>query len=91
MLAITGEARSKVAPEIPTFKELGYPDMTVDVAYFLLVAKGTPPAIVDKLHGAIDKAMQNPKIKEALGRRGQAVGAAVCWEIGGGKWAARRK
>lgn len=70
MLAITGEARSKVAPEIPTFRELGYPDMTVDVAYFLLAAKGTPPAIVDKLHGAIDKALQTPRIKEALAPQG---------------------
>lgn len=70
MLAITGEARSKVVPEIPTFKELGYPDMTVDVAYFLLAAKGTPPAAVDKLHAAIDKALQTSRIKEALAPQG---------------------
>ena len=70
MLAVTGEKRAGVLPDIPTFKELGYADMTVDVAYFLLVAKGTPPAIVDKLHGAIDKAMQTSKIKEALAPQG---------------------
>ncbi len=66
MLAATGESRSRVLPDIPTFKEAGYPDMTVDVAYFLLAAKGTPQAAVDKLAGAIGKALENPKVKESL-------------------------
>ena len=66
MLAVTGEARAPVLPEIPTFKEAGYPDLTVDVAYFLLAAKGTPQPIVDKLSGAIGKALGNPKVKEVL-------------------------
>jgi tripartite-type tricarboxylate transporter receptor subunit TctC len=70
MIAVTGEARSAVLPDIPTFKEAGYPDMTVDVAYFLLAAKGTPPAAVDKLSAAIAKALQNPKVKEALAPQG---------------------
>ena len=66
MIAVTGETRSRVLPDIPTFKEAGYPDLTVDVAYFLLAAKGTPQAVVDKLSSAIAKALENPKIKEAL-------------------------
>jgi tripartite-type tricarboxylate transporter receptor subunit TctC len=66
MLAVTGDKRAPVLPDIPTFKELGYPDLTVDVAYFLLAAKGTPQAVVDKLAAAIDKALHNPKVKEAL-------------------------
>ena len=66
MLAVTGESRSRVVPDIPTFKEAGYPDMTVDVAYFLLASKGTPQPVVDKLSGAIGKALENPKVKEAL-------------------------
>ncbi len=66
MLAVTGETRARVVPDIPTFKELGYPDMTVDVVYFLLAAKGTPQPIVDKLAGAIGKALASPKVKETL-------------------------
>lgn len=66
MLAVTGDARARVLPDIPTFKEVGYPDLTVDIAYFLLAAKGTPQPVVDKLHGAVDKALQNSKIKETL-------------------------
>ena len=66
MIALTGEVRSKALPDVPTFKESGYPDLTVDVAYFLLAAKGTPAAAIDKLHAAIDKALQNQKVKDAL-------------------------
>jgi len=66
MIAVTGDTRVRVLPEIPTFKEAGYADLTVEVAYFLLAPKGTPQPVVDKLAGAVDKALQNPKIKEAL-------------------------
>jgi len=70
MIAVTGESRAGVVPDVPTFKEAGYPDLTVEISYFLMAAKGTPKPIVDKLYGAIDKALQNPKIKETLKSQG---------------------
>ena len=70
MIAVTGDMRAGVLPDVPTFKEAGYPDLTVEIAYFLMAAKGTPQPIVDKLHRAIDKALQNPKIKETLAAQG---------------------
>jgi tripartite-type tricarboxylate transporter receptor subunit TctC len=66
MLAVTGDTRARVLPDVPTFKEAGYPDLTVDVVYFLLAAKGTPQPVVDKLSGAIGKALENPKVNDAL-------------------------
>ena len=90
MLAVTGDTRARVLPDIPTFKELGYPDLTVDVVYFLLSAKGTPQPAVDKLSNAIGKALENPKVKEALLAQGieekrgtpGEVGAYLAGEIG---------
>jgi len=70
MIAVTGETRANVLPDIPTFKEAGYPDLTVEIAYFLVAAKGTPKPIVDKLNSAVDKALQNPKIRETLAAQG---------------------
>lgn len=66
MLAVTGEKRTAVAPDVPTFKELGYPDMVAEVAFYLLAPKGTPQPIVEKLYRAADKAMQNPKALESF-------------------------
>ena len=82
MIAVTGDTRASVLPDIPTFKEAGYPDLTVDVAYFLVAAKGTPQPIVDKLHGAIDKALQNPKVKEALLAQGIEEKRGASSEVG---------
>ncbi len=70
MIAVTGDTRASVAPDVPTFKEAGYPDLTVEISYFLMAAKGTPQPIVDRLYGAIDKALQKPKIKETLAAQG---------------------
>jgi tripartite-type tricarboxylate transporter receptor subunit TctC len=66
MLAVTGDTRARVLPDIPTFREAGFPDLTVDVVYFLLAAKGTPQPVVDKLSTAIGKALENPKVNDAL-------------------------
>jgi tripartite-type tricarboxylate transporter receptor subunit TctC len=70
MIAVTGETRASQLPDIPTFKEAGYPDLTVEIVYFLLAPKGTPKPVIDKLYGAVDQALARPKIKEALFAQG---------------------
>ena len=71
-LASFGATRSKVLPDVPTLKELGY-----DVEYYLWVGifapKGTPPAIVTTLRGAIGKAVQSDQFKAALANAGQEL------------------
>ena len=68
-LASFGAQRSKVLPEVPTMKELGY-----DVTYYLWVGlfapKGTPAPIVATLDGAIDKAVASPQFSGPLGNLG---------------------
>ena len=68
-LALFGGARSKVLPDVPTLKELGY-----DVEYYLWVGlfapKGTPDAIVSTLRGAINKAAHGEQYTTAIGNAG---------------------
>ena len=66
MLAVTGEKRAAVLPDIPTFKEVGYPDLVADVSFYMMAPKGTPQPIVEKLYRATDKALESPRLKESF-------------------------
>ena len=71
-LAVFGATRSKVLPDVPTLKELGY-----DVEYYLWVGifapKGTPAAIVTTLRAAIGKAVQSEQFTTTLANVGQEL------------------
>ena len=53
--AVTSEQRSPAAPEIPTFKELGYPKLVVDTIWGIFAPARTPPAVVERLSKAISQ------------------------------------
>lgn len=67
ILAIAGEQRLEDLPDVPTFKELGYP-IEYSTWQSLCVPRGTPQEIVGKLRLAQEKALAaHPKeIKEGL-------------------------
>jgi tripartite-type tricarboxylate transporter receptor subunit TctC len=52
-IAIAGEARLKNFPNVPTFAELGYPEMLIAAWGSFLVPAGTPEPIVQKLSAAL--------------------------------------
>ncbi len=65
MFAIGSEKRSPDAPDVPTFRELGYPeDFVLTVWYAIVAPPGTPAPIVDWLNRAIVGAMREPAITE---------------------------
>jgi tripartite-type tricarboxylate transporter receptor subunit TctC len=71
-LAVFSAVRSKLLPDVPTLKELGY-----DVEYYLWVGifapKGVDPAIITTLRAAIGKAVQSDQFKTALVNAGQEL------------------
>jgi len=71
-LAITGNARSPLAPEVPTFKELGY-DFNVGVYYGLMGPKAMPAKIVEKLNESVNEALTDKEVVDALTARSGIV------------------
>jgi tripartite-type tricarboxylate transporter receptor subunit TctC len=65
-LAISGVRRSKIAPDVPTMAEAGYPDFKVDSHFVALAPAGTPDAIADLLEREIRQATQAPDLQEKL-------------------------
>lgn len=69
-LAIAWPERLKELPDVPTFKELGYTQINQPSWYGLLAPANTPKEIVDTLHKAAAKALQDPDVKAALLKQG---------------------
>ena len=66
VLAITTEARSPIAPDVPTVAELGFPGYSAMSWMGFAVALDTPPAIVDKLYAGIRAAVESPDVAQRL-------------------------
>ncbi len=65
LLAIWTANRSKVWPDVPTLKELGYP-FVFDSPFGIAGPKGMDPKIVQILHDAFKKAIDDPAVIATL-------------------------
>jgi tripartite-type tricarboxylate transporter receptor subunit TctC len=66
MLAVSGEARSPLAPEVPTVAESGYPDFKVLTWNGLMAPAGTAPEIIEKIANEIARAVKDPAFRTQL-------------------------
>lgn len=66
ILALSDPAPNPALPDVPTFKSLGYPDLSIteDFAYF--ARAGTPASAIAHWHGAIASAVQSSKVAGLL-------------------------
>jgi len=68
-IATTGSARSAVYPDVPTVAE-SLPGFDVDLWIGIYAPAGLPPAVLAKLNGDINKALQHPELKAAFAKIG---------------------
>ena len=69
-LAVPGAKRLALAPEVPTFAELGYPKVDVNLWQGIMAPAGTPPAIREKVARAIGEAVRSPDAAARLTTQG---------------------
>lgn len=65
-LAVTGEQRSSIVPDLPTVVESGLPGYVVTSYYGILTPTGTPKEIIARVNAEIVKAMRAPDMRERL-------------------------
>jgi tripartite-type tricarboxylate transporter receptor subunit TctC len=70
MIAVSDDVRSRMAPEIPTIAESGYPGFRGLAWNGLLAPAATPKAVVDRLAAEFARAAQDPKFVAGLDKYG---------------------
>jgi tripartite-type tricarboxylate transporter receptor subunit TctC len=71
--AIAADERSPALPNVPTTKEAGLPEFKAMPWFALFAPKGTPRPILDKLSDALDKALDDQKVRSRFSDLGGYV------------------
>ncbi|WP_247652773.1 Bug family tripartite tricarboxylate transporter substrate binding protein [Ideonella aquatica] len=74
MVAVIGDKRQAVLPDVPTFKELGLAGFEDLPYYGIWAPTGTPKATLDQLSAALAKAVAKPAVHDRLTAMGLTVG-----------------
>ena len=75
-LAVTSKTRSPMLPNVPTMQEAGYPNIEAVAWFGVLVPKGTPKNIINRLNKEFVAALTIPEIKNKLQESGAQVVAS---------------
>lgn len=70
LLASSGEIRSPLLPDVPTFKEQGYPTVVGEAWFGAFMSAKTSPALVQRVSEAMASAVQQPDVRQKLAAAG---------------------
>jgi len=73
MLVTSGDERAEDFPDVPTFEELGYPNLHLALSRGILARRNTPPERIKYLHDVFKEAMTTPEF--------QAVAKALNYKL----------
>jgi tripartite-type tricarboxylate transporter receptor subunit TctC len=69
-LGVSSQERLAGFPDVPTFKELGYPDLVAATWFALSGPAKLPPEISHRLNAAVVEVMQEPAVQKQLAQDG---------------------
>ena len=72
-LAVASANRATQLPAVPTFAEAGVAGVEADAWSALFAPARTPPAVVDRLYGAVAGALRKESIRSALDKQGLPI------------------
>lgn len=69
-LAVSTEKRSAALPDLPTIAESGLPGYQTNTWNSMVVPRGTPAAIVQRLNGEVVAILNEPEVRERMRQQG---------------------
>ena len=72
-IVVAAPQRLPVLPNIPTFKEVGLEPVNRMAYYGIYGPKGMPKEIVDKVHAAVKKTLDDPSVKKRIDETGSII------------------
>ncbi len=81
-LAVTMNKRAPVLPNVPVFEEAGVNGLVVVNWYGIIAPQKTPPAIVEQLATAINKAIRSPDMSKSIAADGAEAATGSPAELG---------
>jgi tripartite-type tricarboxylate transporter receptor subunit TctC len=72
-IVVAAPQRLAVLPNIPTFKEVGLEPVNRPAYYGIHGPKGMPKEIVDKIHDAVRKTLDDPSVKKRIEDTGSII------------------
>lgn len=81
ILASSGQERSKTAPDIPTFHELGFSGIDKNPWLAFFGPKGMSPEFVESFDKAVKTVLAEPELQERLAKMGNEVDPAPGREV----------
>jgi tripartite-type tricarboxylate transporter receptor subunit TctC len=82
MVAVIGDKRQTILPDVPTFAELGLSGFEDLPYYGIFAPAGTPKAVIDRMSDAVAKVIAQPDVKAQLTAMGLTVGHMTPQQLG---------
>ena len=81
VIAVSGENRSVLAPDSPSFAELGLKNLDIDLYFWIAGPAGMPREIVARINRETAAVLQLPEVRETLQKQGLIPAASTPEEM----------
>lgn len=82
ILAVSSSRRVAAAPDIPTMKEAGFPELTMEITFMFVVPTGTPKSVIARLNREINTAANSREVIDRLATQGIEPRTGAPEEVG---------
>lgn len=81
ILATSGDKRSAVLPDVPTFKESGFPNIVASGWFAMYAPAKTPAPAIEAMNRALNKALANPEVLDRFGKLALVAGGGSAADL----------